>query len=173
MKNFRNIGKLVSVFGLKGEFILQHQLGKKTSLKGLDVIFLEEKKDELIPYFISATKVKSGEEIFIKLEGIETKENARKYLQKEVWVREEDFAKYASKSAPISWVGFHLIDQDNDLGEILEVIEQPQQILCRISWKEKELLIPVTSVNLEKADQKNKRIFVIIPEGLLDFYLES
>jgi 16S rRNA processing protein RimM len=173
MKNFRNIGKLVSVFGLKGEFILQHHLGKRTSLKGLDAIFFEEKRDEMIPYFISDTKIKSEEEVFLKLEGIDSKENARKYLQKEVWMREEDFAKFASKSAPISWVGFHLIDQGNDLGEILEVIEHPQQILCRISWKEKELLIPVSSVNLEKADQKNKKVFVIIPEGLLDFYLES
>ena len=173
MKNFRNIGKLASVFGLKGEFILQHHLGKKTSLKGLDAIFLEEKNDELIPYFISLAKIKSEEEIFLKLEGIDSKEKARKYLQKEVWLREEDFTRYASKSAPISWVGFHLIDHGNDLGEILEVIEQPQQILCRIFWKEKELLIPVTSFNLEKADQKNKKVFVIIPEGLLEFYLES
>ncbi|MFI5152037.1 MAG: ribosome maturation factor RimM [Chitinophagales bacterium] len=173
MKNFRNIGKLVSVFGLQGEFILQHHLGKKSSLKGLDAIFLEEKKDELIPYFVSFTKIKSEEEIFLKLEGIDSKENARRFLQKEVWMREEDFVKFASKSAPISWVGYHLIDQGNDLGEILEVIEQPQQILCRIFWKEKELLIPVTSLNLEKTDRKNKKVFVMIPEGLLDFYLES
>jgi hypothetical protein len=28
---------------------------------------LEEKKDELIPYFVSFTKIKSEEEIFLKL----------------------------------------------------------------------------------------------------------
>ena len=34
MTEYFKIGKLVSVFGLKGELILQHNLGKKSSLKG-------------------------------------------------------------------------------------------------------------------------------------------
>ena len=38
MNQYRNIGKLVASFGLKGELILHHHLGKKTSLKGLEVI---------------------------------------------------------------------------------------------------------------------------------------
>jgi len=49
MNQYRNIGKLVASFGLKGELILHHHLGKKTSLKGLEVIYLEEKKKEMLP----------------------------------------------------------------------------------------------------------------------------
>jgi len=39
------IGKLVAAFGVNGQLILQHELGKKTSLKGLQAIFIEEKKN--------------------------------------------------------------------------------------------------------------------------------
>ncbi len=106
--NYRNIGKLVAVFGLQGELVLQHRLGKKTTLKGLKTIFLEEKKDEMLPWFIESVRVKSDEELFIKLEGLDTKETARRVVQKEVWLPEADFVQYAGSSAPISLVGFRM-----------------------------------------------------------------
>jgi len=43
------IGKLVAVHGLKGDLLLKHTLGKKTSLKGLQAIFIEEKKNLFFP----------------------------------------------------------------------------------------------------------------------------
>lgn len=169
--NYRNIGKIVSVFGLTGEVTLHHHFGKKTSLKGLEVIFIEEKKDEMLPYFIESARIKNEDELYIKLEQIDTKEIARKLLQKEVWLTEADFNKHAGKSTPISLVGYHIIDGAKDLGEILEVIEQPHQILCRLELQQKEVLIPVNEETLQKTDKKNKKIFVILPEGLLDIYL--
>lgn len=49
MTEYFKIGKLVGTFGLKGELLLIHNLGKKTSLKGLTTIFIEEKKKVLFP----------------------------------------------------------------------------------------------------------------------------
>ena len=168
--NYRNIGKLVAVFGLQGEMVLLHRLGRKTSLKGLKMIFLEEKKNEMLPWFIESTRVKSEEEIFIKLEGLDTKETARKVVQKEVWLTEADFEHFAGKEAPISLVGFQLWQDDQHLGEILEVIEQPHQVLCKIDWKGKEALIPVHEATLQKIDKKKRQVFVVLPDGLLDVY---
>ena len=171
MADYRNIGKLVSTFGVKGEIILQHHLGKKTSLKNLETVFIEDKKDEMLPYFIEHANAKTDKEIYIKLEGISTKESAQKLLQKELWLTEEDFLKHAGKSSPISFVGFHLIDNGNDLGEIAEVIEQPHQVLCKIYIDGKEALIPIHEETLEKIDKKKKQLYVTLPEGLLDIYL--
>ncbi len=172
MHHLRNIGKLVSVFGLKGELILHHHLGKKTSLKDLELIFLEEKKGEMLPHFIEQTKIKNESEIYIKLEGIDTKEKARTMLQKEVWLREEDFSRYAGKSAPISLVGFRIIDNGRELGEVLEVMEQPHQTICRLEMEGREVLIPITVEFLKHIDRKNKLVTVVLPEGLLDVYLK-
>ncbi|MDR3716504.1 MAG: 16S rRNA processing protein RimM [Puia sp.] len=170
MSNYRNIGKLVASFGVDGEMVLHHRLGKKTSLKGLKVIFLEDKKDELLPWFIGSTRIKSAEDIHVKLEGIDSKEATRKLLQKEVWLTEEDFARFAGASAPISLVGFSLIQGAENLGEILEVIEQPHQVLCRIDWKGKEALIPIHEGTLGKIDKKNRKVHVVLPDGLLEVY---
>ncbi len=170
MNQYFKIGKLAASHGLKGDLILQHSLGKKTSLKGLETIFIEEKKDSFLPYFITWVKIKSNAEVYIKLEGIDEKETARKLTPKEVWIAEADFKKYAAKSSPIALLGFNIINEEVDLGEILEVIEQPHQVLCSILLNGKEALIPIHEDSLEKVDTKNRRVYVNLPDGLLDIY---
>lgn len=171
MNQYFKIGKLAASHGLNGDIVLQHNLGKKTSLKGLETIFVEEGKDNFMPYFITTASVKNDKEVFIKIEGIDTKEAARKLTPKEAWITAADFKKFAAKSSPISMLGFHLInDDEEDLGEILEVIEQPHQILCAILLDGKEALIPIHDESLEKIDTKNKKVHVILPDGLLDIY---
>ena len=167
---YRNIGKLVAVFGLQGELVLQHRLGKKTSLKGLKKIFLEERSDEMLPWFIEGVRVKSDVEVYVKLEGLDTKEAARRVVQKEVWLAQADFEQFAGRSAPISMVGFRLFDDGVDLGEILEVIEQPHQVLCRIDLEGKEALVPLHEETLRRVDAKKREVHVELPEGLLDVY---
>lgn len=170
MRQYFKIGKLAASYGLNGELVLQHSLGKKTSLKGLEAIYLEEKKDNFLPYFIEKTSIKNETETYIKLEGIDNKETARKLTPKEAWLEEADFNKFAAKAAPISLLGFSMIEGETDLGEIIEVIEQPHQVLCTIMYKGKEALIPVHEASLVKINQKNKKVFVTLPEGLLEIY---
>ena len=42
MPEYFKVGKLIAVHGLKGELLLKHTLGKKTSLRGLQAIFVED-----------------------------------------------------------------------------------------------------------------------------------
>ena len=170
MTQYFKIGKLAASTGLKGELVLQHSLGKKTSLKGLEAIFLEERKDSFIPYFIQSAKIRSDKETVIKLEGVDIVEVARKLTPKEVWLTDEDFKKFVAASSPIALLGFNIISEGEDLGEILEVIEQPHQVLCTILIDGKEALIPIHEESLEKVDQKKRKVYVTLPDGLLDIY---
>ena len=170
MTEYRNIGKFVATHGYNGDVVLLHHLGKKTSLKGLEVIFLNTAEDKMFPHFVQQTKIKNENEVYIKLDGIDSKETAEKILKKEVWVSETDFNKYAHASAPASLVNFHLINDGNDLGIITEVIELPHQLLCKIYFNNKEALIPLHDETLQRIDKKNKQVHVILPDGLLDIY---
>jgi 16S rRNA processing protein RimM len=173
MNEYFKIGKLAATFGTDGQMVLQHTLGKKTSLKGMEAFFIEETNDSFLPYFITSAKIKNDRDIIIAVEGIDTKEAARFLLKKEVWLAERDFKKFAASSAPISFLGFMIIENQKELGEILEVIEQPHQVLCRIMIEGKEALIPVHENSLEKVDKKNKKLYVNLPEGLLDVYING
>jgi 16S rRNA processing protein RimM len=164
-------GKLVAVHGLKGELVLKHELGKKSSLKDVKAIFIEDKKDSFLPWFVESTKIKSDNETYLKLEGMDTRETAAKLVQKEVWVTEEDFKRLSAKSAPANLLGYTIINNKERLSEVLEVIEQPHQLLCRIILNEKEVLIPVNEGFLRKIDHKKKEVLVELPDGLIDIYL--
>jgi len=171
MTEYFKIGKIVASFGLKGEVILKHNLGKKTSLKGLQTIFIEERKQGFLPWFIETTKIKNEEELYLKLEGIDVREQAISLTQKEIWIPENDFKKFSAKSSPINLLGYEVVENENILGTILEVIEQPHQLLCRIEVAEKEVLIPLHEGTIKKIDRQNNRVIVELPEGLLEIYL--
>ena len=176
MAEYFKIGKFVAVHGLKGELLLIHELGKKTSLKGLQAIFIEEKKNSFLPWFIETTKIKSEKEIYLKLEGINTREAAIKLTQKEIWLQEADpiaigFKKFAAKTAPAGLLGYTIINNNESLGEILELIEQPHQLLCRLEIKGKEVLIPLHEESLKKVNHKKREVLVELPDGLLEIYL--
>ena len=173
MDNYFKIGKLAATFGLEGQLILEHNLGKKTSLKGLENIFIEEINNSFLPYFIESAKIKNEKEIYLKLEGIASKEQARKFVKREVWLLENDFKKFSGSSAPISLLGFMVINENDELGEVVEVIEQPHQVLCKIILNGKEALLPVHEDSLEKIDKKNRKLFLNLPEGLLDIYKDA
>jgi 16S rRNA processing protein RimM len=168
MNHYFKIGKLAATHGTEGQFILEHGLGKKTSLKGLETIFIEEKKDSFLPYFISSAKIKNEKETYIKLDEINSKEAGRFLVKKEVWLTENDFKKFAASAAPISFLGFTIINNKEAIGEVIEVIEQPHQILCVIIINGKEVLIPIHENSLEKIDKKNRKLYLNLPEGLLD-----
>ena len=172
MIQYFKAGKLVAVHGLKGELIFKHELGKKTSLKDLKTIFIEERKDSFLPWFIESAKARSANEVLLKLETINTREAAAKLSQKEVWLTEEDFKKYSAKSAPANLLGYTIINVTERLSEILEVIEQPHQLLCRIELNHKDVLIPLNESFLKKIDHKNKQVIVELPEGLIEIYTE-
>ena len=59
MAEYYKIGKFVALHGLQGELLLKHEFGKKTSLKGLLALFIEEKKNSFIPWFIESIKIKT------------------------------------------------------------------------------------------------------------------
>jgi len=64
-----------------------------------------------------------------------------------------------------------VINAKNSLGKILEVIEQPHQLLFKLEINSKEALIPMNENTLKKIDHKKKEVIVELPEGLLDIYL--
>lgn len=166
------IGKFVATHGVKGELVLRHHLGKKTTLKGLTALFLEEKKNAFIPWFPEQTTAKSDTEILVKLDTIDSKEAAQQLAQKEVWLLQEDFQRFSAKTAPLQLLGYVILNGKQELGPILEVVEQPHQLLCRLDMNGREVLIPLNESTLERVDHKHRKVSVTLPEGLLSVYLD-
>ncbi|SDC67936.1 ribosome maturation factor RimM [Niabella drilacis] len=169
-EEYINIGKVAGVYGLKGEIVLQHALGN-TAFEDLRKIFIKDPGGSFMPWFVESVRVKSETEAYLKLEDIQTPEAAWPLLRKEIWFSSPDFKRYASKAAPISLLGYTVKDGKQVLGVIQEVIEQPHQVLCRLTVRGREVLIPLHAESLKKVDHQYKNITVKLPEGLLEVYL--
>ncbi len=170
MNDYISIGKIVASFGLEGELILKHSIGKKTSLQGIKAIFVEEVKGSYIPWFVVSSKAKNEDEITVQLEGITSKESARKLNQKKVWLKADDLKKIAGSTSPLALIGYKLINEGDTIGLVEEVIEQPHQLLLMVISNEIEMLIPLHEETLDKIDHKKAEVHVTLPDGLLDIY---
>lgn len=170
MNEYTSIGKIVATFGLNGEVILKHGLGKKTGLKDVKAIFIEEVKGSYIPWFPEESRPKNEEEMYLRFEGVTSKEAANRLTGKKVWLKTADFRKLAGKTSPIALIGYTLISEDETIGTIEAVIEQPHQVLLQVPYQGKEALIPLHEETLDKVDHKKQEVHVTLPDGLLDIY---
>ncbi len=168
--SYIHIGKIVAPFGVSGQLILQHVLGKKTQFPNIAVVFIEEVKGSYLPYFLEKAQAKSHDESILQLETIITREAAQRLCTRPVWLLEADFRTLAGKTAPISLLGYSVIQEGENLGEVKEVIEQPHQVLLTILWQGKEAYIPLHAETLQAIDHTRREVKVVLPDGLLDIY---
>ena len=174
MEQLIHIGKVVATFGLTGQVIITHVLSKKVNFKSQEPVFIEITKGKPIPFFVETCVAKNEAEFTLKLEGVSSKESAVRMISKNVWINEADFNKMVDKNAPIALIGYTIYDDENEkvLGVIIELIEQPHQLLAKIFIDNKEVLIPLNESTLLEIDRKKKEVVVDLPEGLLDVYLK-
>jgi len=168
--SYIHIGKIVAPFGVSGQLILQHVLGKKTQFPNIAVVFIEEVKGSYLPYFLEKAQAKSHDESILQLETIITREAAQRLCTRPVWLLEADFRKLAGKTAAISLLGYSVMQEGENLGEVKEVIEQPHQVLLTILWQGKEAYIPLHAETLQAIDHTRREVKVVLPDGLLDIY---
>jgi 16S rRNA processing protein RimM len=171
MAAYLKLGKILSAHGLTGELLLEHTLGKASSLKKVEVLFIEDYKKALLPYFVTSSRKKTADAVFISLEGINTRERAQQLVSRAVWIPEELYHQLASKNAPANLLGYQIVENDKEIGLITEVIEQPQQLVCKVFIQEQEVLIPLHEETLLSIDHAAKKVIVQLPDGLLDIYL--
>jgi 16S rRNA processing protein RimM len=165
------IGTLVATHGLDGTLLLRHALGGRTDFPGVEVFFIETSREGLLPYFPTEAKARNSSETLLRFDGIHTPERARGLLKKRVWLPASSARGLTARNAPISLLGFMVVVDGEDLCKVLEVIEQPHQILLRGEVSGKEVLLPLNESTLVEIDHEGLKVMLDLPEGLLEVYL--
>jgi 16S rRNA processing protein RimM len=61
-----------------------------------------------------------------------------------------------------------MFDSENrDLGEIIDIIEMPQQLLAQLHYQNQEVLVPLAEDWILSINPRKKQIVMEIPDGLL------
>ena len=167
------IGYITKTRGLKGEVQIFFEFDDPDALD-LRLIFLEINR-QLVPFFVASYKLLSNNTGFFFLEDVEHIDQAKDLVRKNVFlpndklpVRDED--EYLIED----FKGYTVIDSVHGvLGEILEINEYPQQFIATVNYQSKEILFPLSDDFIEEYDEERKILKVLLPEGLLDIYLDQ
>lgn len=162
----------MATHGLNGSLILTHIVGNSKWLKKEQVLMLEMQKGSFIPYFVAQCKAANDEEYIINIEEIDKVDSAKKLVTKHVYVDESVLSGY-EKQSPLLWIGFNLIDKkEGEIGVLEDVFQTGSQWLAKLTYKQKEILVPLIEQTIDKLDIKSKTIHMTLPEGLLEVYLD-
>lgn len=125
----------------------------------------------LVPFFVEDFRYKTDTVVLVKLEDVNSEEDARVFVNKEVFypldaVDEEDLVGDMTWD---SFIGYTVTDtRIGYLGEITDVDETTINVLLRVDHKGEELLIPAVEELIVGADHEARGLTVALPEGLVD-----
>lgn len=70
-------------------------------------------------------------------------------------------------------IGFEILEDSKPLGAVENIYNFPTQNLIVTTIQENEVLIPIQDDVVLKVDKNEKKVYVSLPEGLLEVYLNN
>jgi 16S rRNA processing protein RimM len=120
-------------------------------------------------------KVFAKKQAYLNLEDIDTIEKATMLVKKDIYLPNKVKPKKKKEEFTLKDVkGFIAVDENHgELGEILDVVEYPQQLIASVNFKNKEVLFPLNVDIIKGIDVDGGEIYIALPDGLLDVYLSE
>lgn len=167
------LGYIAKLHGFKGEVSLFLDVSNPEDYKTLDALFIEI-NNQLTPFFIERFQLKNKGFAALKLEGVDTENDAKIILRKKCFLPLSILPELDDKHFyDHEIIGFHVIDASYGKAGIVEqVIDNATNPLLQLKIEDKEILIPFVKDLIEKVDRKKKTLFIHAPTGLIEMYLQ-
>lgn len=165
-------GFVLRPHGIKGSILLGLNVEDSRAYSELGAIFIEIHQN-LIPYIVEEISIK-GNKAYVKLEGVDTPEQAESLKKKTVWLP-LDMMSEADQHSPERLIGFQISDVNlGNLGILQEITGSKfQKVFSVLHPEGKEILIPFTPEIVKDIDLQGEKIKVDCPDGLIDLYLSD
>jgi len=165
----RLIGRIGKPHGHEGAVKLELLADLETDLNIKEPVFLHI-EGKPVPFFMLSCNEASHTPI-LHFEDIVGMEAARKLQGLEVYAHKDDV------TASTEWTSSQLIGYEafagaQPLGKVLNVLSSGLQELLEFEINGHEVLVPLQDELIEDFDEANKRLQLLLPDGLLDLYLE-
>lgn len=124
----------------------------------------------LVPFFFESYRFRSDSTALIKLEGIDTEQQARRMTNVEVFFPKEHAEELEDNELTWSYfVGFLIKDvNEGEIGKVIDVDDSTINTLFVVDHNDTEVLIPAQEDFIVDLDRKKRIITMQIPVGLLD-----
>ena len=167
-----HLGHVIKPHGLKGEVSILLDVDNPQNYKELESVFVEINK-KLVPFFITSLRIKKNIAV-VELEDINSPDDLKPLIGQDLYLPLEVLPPLEGDHFYYhEIIGFTIHDaQSGELGQVVSVYTNPSQDLIAMEYKNKEVLIPVSDEILKTVDRENQILYVDLPDGLLDIYLD-
>lgn len=169
------LGFIVKPHALKGQMSAQLDVDDAATYDKLKTVYLAlpTAPTKLLPYQVERVNPQIGLRVLLKLRGIDRIEEAEPLRGAKLWLPLSELPELGDTQFYFhDVIGFQVIDEkEGALGVVENFYELPQQDVLAMRYKGQEVLLPVVDELVSHADMEKKQLFVNMPEGLLDIYM--
>lgn len=171
-ENFFLLGYISKKFGYKGELVFVLNVDDPENYKNMELAFIEI-QGRPVPFFIENIISRKNSDFIVKIEDVNTPEEAQSFIGSKIYLKTDSLQKLSEGRFYFhEIIGFKIFDITKGyIGEIEQVVEQPQQSLFQIKSKDKQILIPVVDDIILDINHEKKQIKIDAPDGLIDLNL--
>lgn len=165
----RVIGKFQRTHALKGELNAMIDLEDDFLT---DYPLLVEIDGLLVPFYAESVRPKGSASSIVKLEGVDSGDEAKAFVNKEIRARVSDLRDYLGDDFEDTGdiVGYTLIGKDlGPIGEITHIDDTTENVLLSVDTPDGETVyIPLVEELVHEVDDVAHTVLMEIPDGLLD-----
>ena len=156
------LGEFIKLFSFKGEIILYSD-NTISLIENLDTIFIDI-DGAFVPFQIKKSKSHKKNIFRVLLEGISSESEAKDFLKKSVYINKLENQDNINNIVD----NFNVYNNNEYLGIVVSTINKTGQTIIEVKMSKKTVLIPLVDELIIKIDYNEKKIQMILPEGLLD-----
>jgi 16S rRNA processing protein RimM len=165
------LGKIVRTHGVKGDVMILLDADDPQRYKKMKSIFVET-DGELTSFNIKQVSIQN-DIAKVHIEGVDDMTRAEEFIRCEVYMSLAFLPKLdENKFYFHEIINFKVIDKTmGEIGIFEKVVDIPQQTIGQIKNGNKEILVPMIPQFIERVDRNEKILYLDLPEGLVDLYM--
>jgi len=166
---FISIGIITKAFGIKGEMLVYPLTDNPEQFKQLKNVLMSDGEKERQLFTVQRVREKNN--LFIlKLDGIDDRNQSISFQKFLIEKRLEDSEELSPDEYYIfDLIGLKVITTENQqLGELKEVLSLPANDVYVVQDGAKEILIPAIKSVIKKVDLKKEILIIELVDGLLE-----
>lgn len=168
------VGKLQKTHALKGEMNVILDIDPEYLEEGNPAII--EMDGIFVPFYAESVRTKGNFSYLVKFDGIDSEIEAKKLVNKIIYALRERLKEFMSENYDEEYalyddlIGWTIVDADHgEIGVVVEFDTNTENELFIVENKDGEkVFIPLTEDFIEKMDEETRKIFMRLPDGLLD-----
>lgn len=171
-----SIGKFHKTHALKGELNAVLEIDGSFLDSGHPLII--DVEGIFVPFYCESVRPKGQFSSLVKLDGVDSEEEARNFVNKEIFALKGDLSEFEEEDSDENeegsyaedFVGFSIYDTEskNLIGEITGLDLSTANALFIVENEGEKMFIPIAEEFINEIDEPARIIYMSLPDGLID-----